>query len=73
MAVIDDDNDLSPGDLKPVPINVPDGDIDTARQQYYVYEVQLLMERGRQVVAVGVQDEIAGQTSYIRTPVIIGS
>ncbi len=73
VAVIDDENELSPVDLKPLPITVPESDFATAVQQYYVYEVELLMEKGRQIVAVGVQDEIAGQTSYVRTPVEIGS
>ena len=71
VAVIDGDNDLSPVDLRPVPITIPLEEFETAREQYFVYEVELLMESGRQVVAVGVQDELAGKTSYVRTRVEI--
>ncbi len=71
VAVIDEEGEHSPVDLKPLPITVPESEFATARQQYYVYEVELLMESGRQVVAVGVHDELAGQTSYVRTQVLI--
>ena len=72
VAVIDDDGRMSPVEQTPVPLAIPDADIETARTQYYVYSVELRMRRGRQKVAVGVRDEFAAETSYIHRPIVIG-
>lgn len=72
VAVIDDDGRMSPVEQTPVPLAIPDAQIETARTQYYVYSAELKMRRGRQSVAVGVRDELAAETSYIRRPVVIG-
>ena len=73
VAVIDEDGRMSPVEQTPVPLAIPDAEIETARGQYYVYTAELLMRRGRQKVAVGVRDEIASESSYVRRPIQIGS
>lgn len=71
LAVVDEDGLLSPVEQTPVPIAIPNADIEVARTKFYVYEAQLLMRKGGQRVAVGVRDDLAGQTSYVRQSVQI--
>jgi VWFA-related protein len=72
VAVIDDDGRMSPVEQTPVPLAIPVLQIETARTQYYVYTAELRMRRGLQKVAIGVRDELAAETSYVRRPVRIG-
>jgi hypothetical protein len=73
VAVIDDNGRLSAVEQTPVPIEIPDAGLETARQQYYVYAAELMMRPGRQKVAVGVRDELGGESSFVRRAVEIGS
>ena len=73
VAVIDDNGRMSPVEQEQVPVTVPLGQIEVARKQYYVYAVELRMRRGRQKVAIGVRDELASESSYVRRPIQIGS
>ena len=73
VAVIDGKGRLSPIEQTPVPIEIPDAGITTAKTQYYVYAAELLMRPGSQKVAVGVRDEFGGESSFIRRVVEIGS
>lgn len=72
VAVVDAERNMSPVEQTPLAITVPEAEIEVARTQYYVYAAELMMFPGEQQVAVGVRDEIAGQTSYLRQPVRIG-
>jgi VWFA-related protein len=72
IAVIADGGGTSSPSQTPLPISIPDDAVEVARQQDYVYEVELLMRRGFHVVAVGVRDDIAGDTSFVRHPVRVG-
>lgn len=73
VAVIDTDGGLSPVEQTPIPIAIPDSEIEQARTQFYTYAVELMMRRGYQKVAVGVRDEFAGENSFVRQPVRIGN
>ena len=73
VGVIDGEGRISPLSQTPVPIDIPEADIATAVQQDFVYEVELLMREGYQVVAVGVRDEVAGDTSFVRQGIRLGS
>ncbi len=72
MTVIDDDGRLSPIEQTPVPIEIPEAHLVTARQQHFVYGAELLMRPGPHRVAVGVRDDVGGESSYIRRAVQIG-
>ncbi|MEM7356536.1 MAG: VWA domain-containing protein, partial [Acidobacteriota bacterium] len=72
VAVIDEEGRVSSVQQTPVPIEIPDAHIATARQQSFVYEVSLIMREGYQEVAVGVRDEFPGETSFVRLPVWAG-
>jgi VWFA-related protein len=73
IAVIDERGRLSAIEQTSVPINIPDEDIATARQQHFVYAAELLMRTGGQTVAVGVRDDFSGASSFVRQPVRVGS
>ena len=73
VAVIDDDGRMSPVDQKEFPVTIPETDVETARQQYYVYAVELRMRRGSHRVAVGVHDDFSGETSFVRQSVRTGT
>jgi len=73
IAVIDADDGMSPVEQTPIPIIIPAAEIERARSQYYIYEAELVMRRGYQKVAVGVRDEFAGENSFVRKPIRIGS
>ena len=73
VAVIDDNGRMSPVEQELVPLTVPVAQIEAAREQYYVYAVELRMRRGRQKVAVGVRDELASESSFVHRPIQIGA
>jgi VWFA-related protein len=72
VSVMDGDGDTSPPAQTPFPIAVPAGDLESTEGRYYTYSAQLLMRRGQQQLAVGVSDEIGGDTSFLYQPVRIG-
>ena len=73
VAVIDANGRMSPVEQELVPLSVPLDQLEAARTQYYVYAVELRMRRGHQKVAIGVRDELASESSYVRRPIQIGS
>lgn len=73
MAVIDDEGRTSPLHHTAVPISVPSSELQMARDRYFVYQVELLMRRGVQNIAVGVRDDFAGGTSFLRQAVRVGA
>lgn len=73
LAVQDGDGDRSPPSQEPFTVRVPDAQIEQARGDYFTYTATLLMRRGIHHVAVGVSDEIAGTSSFLRQPVRVGS
>ncbi len=73
IAVGDDDGGKSPVSQETVPITIPSAELEAARGKFYAYSVELLMRKGQQDVAVGVRDELAGATSFVRRSIKIGS
>ncbi|MCH9648934.1 MAG: VWA domain-containing protein [Deltaproteobacteria bacterium] len=72
-AVIDTKSGTSPPDLASLPLTIPSGDLAVARQKHYVYAIELLMRAGNQVVAVGLHDDLSGESSFLRQTVRVGS
>jgi hypothetical protein len=56
-----------------LPIQVPRTEMEGALGKYYTYELQLLMRRGDQLVAVGVRDELSSDTSFVMHTAATGS
>jgi VWFA-related protein len=60
----DQEGGLSPIQDVPVPIDIPQADFEAAQEQFYEYSMNLIMRPGRQVVAVGVRDEIGAVSGF---------
>ncbi len=69
----DSEGGLAPIQDVPVPIDIPQADFERAKEQMYQYSVKLLMRGGRQIVAVGVRDEIGAVNGFATRGVHIGS
>jgi len=72
IAALDDEGGVSPVQDVPVPIDIPSAEFAGAQDQFYKYDVTLQMRKGRQVVAVGVHDEIGAVTGFVTRGVSIG-
>ncbi|MEM1177265.1 MAG: VWA domain-containing protein [Acidobacteriota bacterium] len=72
VAAKDSEGGLAEVQQVPVPIDIPSGDFSRAQEQYYHYQLTLLMRKGRQLVSVGVRDEIGATTGFALKPVTIG-
>ncbi len=68
----DSEGGLSPVQDIPVPIDIPQAEFARAREQFYEYSMNLIMREGRQVVAVGVRDEIGAVNGFATRGVSIG-
>jgi VWFA-related protein len=71
-AVIDREGGTSPPDPIEIPLTVPAAEIDRARTQHFTYAAELLMRPGLHEVAVGLRDELAGESSFVREVVRVG-
>ena len=65
VGAMDSEGGIAPIQDVPVPIDIPLEQFEAAQTQYYQYEMKLLMRKGRQVVAVGVRDEIGAATGFV--------
>ena len=72
IAARDNEGGLAEVQEVPVPIDIPSADFDRAKTQSYHYQLTLLMRRGRQVVAVGVRDEIGSTSGFATRGVSLG-
>jgi VWFA-related protein len=66
VSVVDRSGSTSPPEQTTIPLEVPAADIETARSKNFVYSVDLLTRAGDQEVAIGVRDELAGETDFVR-------
>ena len=55
-----------------IPINIPESDFELAQGQFWGYDITLQMRPGRQIVAVGVRDEIGALTGFVTRATQIG-
>ena len=65
VGAMDDEGGIAPVQDVPVPIDIPTDQFDDAKGKFYQYEMKLLMRTGRQVVAVGVRDEIGAISGFL--------
>lgn len=72
LSALDDKGRTAPVQEAPVPISIPSDEIDRAREQYYVYTIELLMRSGGQEVAVGLRDDLGADTSFISRRINVG-
>ncbi len=57
----------------PLPIDIPNAEIEQAKNQVYSYEIKMLMRSGPQVVSVGVRDEIGALSSVATHTLRVGA
>lgn len=65
VGAMDTEGGIAPVQDVPVPIDIPTEQFEDAQTKFYHYEMKLLMRSGRQVVAVGVRDEIGANTGFV--------
>lgn len=68
----DRDGQLAPVQQVPLPLEIPNGDLDEARQKVWTFEQELLLRPGQQRVAVAVRDELANRSSVIASTLTVG-
>lgn len=73
VAALDSEGDTSPVQNTRVPIRIPSGEVEQARKQSWAYEIPLLMRRGRHRLAVGIHDDLGGDTSFVTRSFLVGS
>ena len=73
IAAKDNEGGLAEVQEVPVPIEIPDKDFERARNQDYHYQLTLLMREGRQVVAVGVRDEVGSTIGFATRSVTLSN
>jgi hypothetical protein len=72
IAAMDDKGGISDVQQVPLPISIPAADVQAAMGKHYAYSVNLLMRRGDQKVAVGVRDDVAGESSFVSRMLRVG-
>lgn len=65
VGAMDSEGGVAPIQEVPVPIDIPQDQFADAKQKFYHYEMKLLMRPGRQVVAVGIRDEIGATSGFV--------
>ena len=73
VGVLDESGRLSPIEGSPLLIEIPNQDIDQARSQSWIHQLQLQMRPGTQRVTIGVLDELAGAQSYVSGVLQVGT
>lgn len=71
VGAMDSEGGMAPVQDVPVPIDIPADQFADAQTKFYQYEIKLLMRNGRQVVAVGVRDEIGATSGFVSRGVTI--
>lgn len=73
IAAMDDKGGVSDVQQVQLPISIPAADLQSALGKHYAYSVNLLMRRGDQKVAVGVRDDVAGESSFVAGTLRVGT
>jgi VWFA-related protein len=70
VAASDKNGDMSDVSNHTQTVRVPNGEIETIAGKHFTYEVELLMNKGRNRISVGVVDDISKQTGFERQEVL---
>ncbi|HWM94228.1 MAG TPA: VWA domain-containing protein [Thermoanaerobaculia bacterium] len=73
IAAMDDKGGTSDVQQVQLPISIPAADVQAAMGKHYSFSVSLLMRRGDQKVAVGVRDDVAGESSFVSRMLRVGT
>lgn len=72
IAALDEQGAMSEVQDTYLGINIPSDSVAEARQEYWLFNHQLLMGSGRQKLAIGVRDELGGAEAFINRLVSVG-
>jgi len=72
IAALDEQGGMSEVQDTYLGINIPSDSVAAARKEYWLFNHQLLMGRGRQKVAIGVRDELGGVEAFVSRAVRVG-
>jgi hypothetical protein len=70
VVVGNKDNDLSEVARKSHQVNVPRRDMESLKNKYYTYTLELLVERGLNKISIGVVDQISSTSGFTREQII---
>jgi hypothetical protein len=73
IAAMDEKGGVSDVQQVQLPISIPAAELQGAMGKHYAYSVNLLMRRGDQKVAVGVRDDVAGESSFVARTLRVGT
>jgi VWFA-related protein len=66
LAALDGDGETSAPAQQPFAVSVPSAEMGRAVDSFYTYAAELLMRRGNHHLAVGVNDELGGESAFVR-------
>jgi len=72
IAARDEEGGFSPVQNVELPIDIPMAQFETAQNQNYRYDLTLEMRQGRQLLAVGVHDEIGAVSGFVTRGISVG-
>ena len=72
LAAIDDQGRMVSINDQPWSIEVPEDELERAREMTFAHQVTLTMRPGRHRIAVGVRDEIGAEESFVTRQVSLG-
>jgi len=73
ISARDSEGRMAPVSEVPVPIDIPTAEFEKAQDQYFRYAMTVQMRQGRQIVAVGVRDEIGAVSGFVTRGLSVGS
>lgn len=73
LAAMDDEGRISEVQEAPVPIEIPQAEVEAAISKTYVFTLPVVMRRGPQKLAVGVRDDVAQAGSFAVRTMNIGA
>ena len=70
IAASDKNGDMSDVSRQEHQLRVPEGELDKTKGKYYTYSAELMMNKGRNRISVGVVDEISKTTGFEKQEVL---
>ncbi len=70
VGVSDTKGDMSDVARKSHQIRLPPSEFESTKGKFYTFELELIMEKGRNRISVGVVDEVSNETGFVRQEVL---
>ena len=74
FVVMDENGGVSPvQQQEPLTLRIPAAEIETARQQHFLYDIGLTLRKGYSRIAVGIRDDLSSELTFLQRTVDLGS